>query len=88
LLIYFLALQIGQVAQVVLPSSQHFMPHAEAALGAQQSFLHMAQPAQKADAQTIRASSFKDFMVLFLVWNCPRRLIRDNPSKRGDTAEV
>jgi hypothetical protein len=61
---YFLALQTAQVAQVVLPSVQHCIPQA-AVLDAVD--LLEAQPAQRAETQTIRARSFNDFMV-FIFW--------------------
>jgi hypothetical protein len=58
-----LALQMAQVAQVVLPSAQHFMPQAAVAVSAVQHFL-VAQPATRAAAQTIRARSLIDFIFL------------------------
>ena len=62
---YFLALQVGQVAQVALPSAQHFMPQAAVVVSGAQHFL-VAQPVTKAEAQTIKARSFNDFMIAML----------------------
>ena len=60
--VYFLALQVGQVAQVDLLSVQHFMPQDAAAF----SDLHLlqAQPAHRADAQTSRARSLMNFILV------------------------
>ena len=64
---YFLAVQVGQVAQVALLSVQHFMPQAAVAFLAVQHFL-VAQPATKAEAQTIRARSLMDFIVCYFIF--------------------
>ncbi len=59
---YFLALQVGQVAQVVLPSAQHCIPHADFAAD---SFL------QQVDEQPLRmtaatATTNKDVMIFMV----------------------
>ena len=69
---YFLALQVGQVAQVALPSVQHFIPQADAASFLAQ-HLWLAQPATRAEAQTIRARSFSVFIYLVLCLSNARR---------------
>jgi len=61
---YFLALQVGQVAQVVLPSSQHFIPQAASFLVS-----HLPQQAQPVIRVAMQASaaqrvrSFAIFMI-------------------------
>ena len=64
---YFLAVQVGQVAQEALLSVQHFMPQAAVVVSVEQHFL-VAQPATSAAVQTIRARSLIDFM-FFIVLN-------------------
>lgn len=64
---YFLALQMAQVAQVVLPSAQHFMPQAEA----EALEWWEAQPAHSAAVQTIRARSLMDFIVRYFSFGRP-----------------
>ncbi|MEI2725545.1 MAG: hypothetical protein V9H26_19110 [Verrucomicrobiota bacterium] len=61
---YFLALQVGQVAQEALLSVQHFMPQAAVAFPVAQHFLE-AQPATRAAAQMVRARSLMVFMVCY-----------------------
>jgi len=67
---YFLAVQVGQVAQEVLLSVQHFMPQAAVAVSAEQHFL-VAQPATRAAVQTIRARSLIDFMFFVVLDRLP-----------------
>jgi hypothetical protein len=67
---YFLAVQVGQVAQVALASVQHFMPQAAVAVPVAQHFLE-AQPATRAAVQTIRARSLIDFMFFILLDRLP-----------------
>ena len=60
--LYFLALHLGQVAQVALASVQHCIPQEDlTAVLAQQACLE-AQPDHRAEAQTITATSFRDFI--------------------------
>ena len=60
---YFLALQVGQVAQVALPSVQHFIPQADAASFLAQHLL-LLQPAtaNSAEAHTMTVMSFSVFI--------------------------
>ena len=63
---YFFALQIGQVAQVALPSAQHCMPQADFAAA---SFLQQVdeQPVARVAAQTRTANSLMNFMLVTFV---------------------
>jgi hypothetical protein len=59
---YFLALQVGQCAQSVFPSAQHFIPQ----LGpfAQQADLLHAQPLANATTETDRAMILMSFIMI------------------------
>ncbi len=65
---YFLALQVGQVAQVVLPSSQHFMPQADLVSVLGQHLLQDAQPVKARAVQARVAQRTRSFTVFIVVW--------------------
>ena len=62
--VYFLALQTGQVAQVVLPSAQQAMPQADSFLA--DDLPQQAQPLMKATAQMTAAQRVRCLMSFIL----------------------